>query len=124
MLTNTIIWLYVGQPHMCRMDEFSSAATYQNFDQPSGEPLEDLPARYKSKNNPEKARARAEARRTRRTMRMQQQQQQKLEEQRKREQDPDAQHYKISYDSEESDSSIDENYDVASIAESETEILT
>ena len=107
------------------MEDFASTA-YQSFEKPStDEPSSSqaLPERFKTKGNPEKARARAEIRRTRRTMRLQQQQQQKQEEKQRKIQDQDA-HYKISYSSESSDSSIDENYDVASIAESENESLT
>lgn len=79
----------------------------------------DLPPRYKTKTTSAekqaRAQARAEARRTRRTMRLQQQAQQQAQQQ---------QHYRLSESDSSDGSSIDENYDVASITESETENLT
>lgn len=83
------------------------------------------PPRYQTRNPDREARsqARAEARRTRRTMRQQQQQQQTR--QLPTEKSDRSQHYKIDVDSDSSDtSSIDENYDVASLTESIHENLT
>lgn len=115
-----------------RMEGFASDAAYQTFDKSidDGQPTatttqQNIPNRYKtkSKNTEEKARAR-EARRTRRTMRMEQQEQKKREDKQK-EIDATNPHYKISYSSDSSeDSSVDENYEVDSIAESEIESLT
>ncbi len=114
------------------MEGFASDTAYQTFDksidddQPAATTQQNVPNRYKtkSKNTEEKARAR-EARRTRRTIRTEQQEQKKREEGRQKEGNPVNPHYKISYISDSSeDSSVDENYDVDSLAESEIESLT
>jgi len=121
-----------------RMEDFNSDATYKTFDnslstsvtQNAGTSSE-LPSRYKtkSKTSEEKERLR-QARRTRRTMRLEQQQQEqqqkKVEEQRQIKGDSSSEdtHYKISYSSSSEESSVDENFDVVSIAESEMESLT
>ena len=105
--------------YVLRMDEQFSDSGYRPF-APSVPTAEDeLPSRYQSKTkDPEKlarAQARAEARRTRRTMRLQQQKQQQQEEA----------HYKLTVEGDSSDeSSVDENYDVASLTESVHENLT
>ncbi len=101
------------------MEEPFSDSEYRPFsekDEMAAETLEtsDTPARYKVRTtDPEKqarSQARAEARRTRRTMRQAGQQQQ---------------HYKISTTGDSSEeSSVDENFDVDSLAESEVENLT
>ena len=105
--------------------------TFNNRGTELGGEKVNLPPRYKPKTlDPEKqarAQARAESRRAssryRRTLRLQKQQQQQerpgLPEGHEKET-----HYKISYDSDSSDSSVDENYDVASLAESIEENLT
>jgi hypothetical protein len=87
---------------------------------PSG--ADAVPSRYQKTTNPDKlaekqarSQARAEARRTRRTLRLQQQQQEQSQEE----------HYKLTVEGDSSDeSSVDENYDVASITESVHENLT
>ena len=100
------------------MDERFSDSGYRPFSEKDKLPGEgdEIPSRYKAKTvDPEKqarSQARAEARRTRRTQRLQQQKEEQ-------------QHYKLTTDGDSSDeSSVDENYDVDSLAESETENLT
>ena len=110
-----------------RMEGFTPDASYRNFenslDQIAGQPSttteREVPLRYKTKgkSSEEKERLR-EARRTRRTVRLEQ------EQQKKREKVSEDTHYKISYSSSSEESSVDENYDVTSIAESEVESLT
>lgn len=108
------------------MDEQFSDSDYRRFDG-SEQPLEgaevpppghreqgsEVPSRYKTTSAEKQARsqARAEARRTRRTKRIQQQ----------AEQD---QHYKLSNSDSSDESSIDADFDVVSITESENENLT
>ena len=121
-------YYYILSPFLfCRMDNFASDSDYRNFNaEVDGAPEQTVPPSRYITNDPEKqarSQARAEARRTRRTLRLQQQQQQ--HEQRKLENVNAETHYKISYDGESSDgSSVDENYEVDSIAESIPENLT
>ena len=115
--------------------EFSDS-DYRAFnseaDKPGSTEENELPSRYQTKTtNPERlarAQARVEARRTRRTMRMQQQQQQQQQQKQQLhqvEQLEEETHYKINVEGDSSDeSSVDENYDVASIDESIPENLT
>ena len=107
------------------MEPFSDSE-YRPFpEKGSGELTSEPPPRYKPKTtDPEKqarAQARAEARRTRRTQRLQQQEEQRMQ----LKEGGDQQHYKLDTIGDSSEeSSVDENFDVDSIAESETENLT
>lgn len=98
-----------------RMDkEPFSDSEYRAF--PEKDETSEPPSRYKVKTaDPEKqarSQARAEARRTRRTIRLQAQAEKE-------------QHYKINTAGDSSEeSSVDENFDVDSLAESEVENLT
>ena len=103
------------------MDDQFSDPEYRPYTEKGEKPAltSDPPPRYQVKTtDPERqarSQARAEARRTRRTQRLQQKQEQKQEQQ----------HYKLSVSGDSSDeSSVDENFDVDSLPESETENLT
>ena len=112
------------QTHSRMEGNFTSDTTYKPFPeaQTEGEftsqdlPLKNVPpSTVTSDERYQKYQARAEARRTRRTMRQQQ----------RKELGHDDDHYKISYSSGSSDeSTIDENFDVVSLIESESENLT
>lgn len=103
------------------MDEADSE--YRPYNPPASE-SESVPPRYQRTTDPDRqadkqARsvARAEVRRTRRTLRLQQQQGQQQQQQQE--------HYKLDVEGGSSDeSSVDENYDAVSLAESVHENLT
>lgn len=117
------------------MDERFSDSEYRSFNRGENDEEANIPSRYsKGKTSEERSarsQARAEARRTRRTLRLQQKQQEEQQrQQQKQEQiklaalNSGDQHYKLSVSDSSDESSIDENYDVASIPESITENLT